>query len=473
MKYQVEKYQEELIALNEAIWTAAETSFEEFVSVKAMTQLLKKYGFQIEEGIGGIETAFKATYGSGTPAIGLLAEYDALDGLSQQGGCFEKRPREETTKGHGCGHNLLGTGVVAAALDLKEYLDVNPEAGTVILYGCPAEESGGGKTLMAGAGVFDEIDVALTWHPCTINASMGCRMLSTCQAAFHFHGVSSHAANAPQRGRSALDAVELMNVGVNYLREHMEMSDRVHYAILNAGGTAPNVIPSEASVIHMVRSETNRRTKELYQRVCDIARGAALMTGTTVDIEFRGGCSNVVPNQVLGELAYDIMVGLGAPKYTKEEEAYVKRFHEIVGEKAVLEDDGAVPHYDMELRRALVKTHPMADFVLPYKMVSDVQTASSDMGDVSQVVPLIQIQTACFTQGSQAHSWLWVSQGVSTYAMKGTLYAGQVMADMGKALFEDHELIENAKAEYRSRMEGVPYECPIPEEWRGKIKLRK
>lgn len=462
MKYQVERFEDELKVLNETIWKAAEIKFEEFTSMNAMADLLKKHGFQVEIGTGGVPTAFRAAYGTGRPVIGLLAEYDALDGLSQQAGVFEKIPRPETTYGHGCGHNLLGTSVAAAALELKDYLDQNHVSGTVIVYGCPAEEGGSGKTLMAGEGVFDEIDAAVTCHPCTINASMGCSMAANCQAYFRFHGISSHAGNAPQKGRSALDAVELMDVGVNFLREHMEMTDRIHYAVTNTGGISPNVVQSEAEVLYLVRSKTNESVKELYERVCDVARGAALMTDTTVDIDFYKACSNVVPNQVMGELAYEAMVKLGPPEYTEEEREYVRKFHELVGEEAVLSDDGAVPHYDMELRRKLVKEHPMADFILPYKLVNMVQTGSSDIGDVSQIVPIVQIETACFTQGAQPHSWLWVSQGLSSYAWKGTMFSGQVMADTVKRLLEQPELVEAAKEEQKRRMGGKKYECPIP-----------
>ena len=196
MRYQTERFEKELRVLNETIWNAAELKFEEFQSMSAMTEFLAAHGFLVEAGTGGIPTAFHAVYGSGRPVIGLLAEYDALDGLSQKAGIFKQEPRPETTHGHGCGHNLLGTGVAAAALDLKEYLEQNPGKGTVIVYGCPAEEGGSGKTIMAGEGVFDELDAALTWHPCTINASMGCSMLANCQAVFRFHGTAVQAGSA-------------------------------------------------------------------------------------------------------------------------------------------------------------------------------------------------------------------------------------------------------------------------------------
>ena len=241
-EYKVKMYEPLLKEMNAKLWDLAEIRFEEKQSSALMLDCLKDHGFQTEAGIGGLPTAYRASYGSGRPVIGLLAEYDALDGLSQQADETEYRPRPETTHGHGCGHHLLGTGIIGAALALSDYLKEHPGKGTVIVYGCPAEEGGSGKTYMARAGAFRDIDVALTWHPSSINASMVGSMLANRQVYFRFHGISSHAGAAPQKGRSALDAVELMNVGVNYLREHMEMTDRIHYAVLNTGGVSPNVV---------------------------------------------------------------------------------------------------------------------------------------------------------------------------------------------------------------------------------------
>lgn len=464
MQYRIERWEKPLADLNQVVWEAAELKFSEYRSAQALADFLSTEGYSVEMGIGGLPTAFRATYGSGSPVIGLLAEYDALDGLSQQPDRFEKCVRPDTTHGHGCGHNLLGVACVGAALELRDYLRDVAAAGTVQVIGCPGEEGGSGKTYMARAGVFNELDVALTWHPCTINASMGCSTLANCQAYFRFHGKASHAAAAPQNGRSALDAVELMNVGVNYLREHMEMTDRVHYAVTNTGGISPNVVQAEAEVLYLVRSSTNEGAKILYERVCDIARGAALMTQTKLDIVFDKACSNVVPNTALGHMMHEQMLRLGPPAYTPEERAWVKKYHQIVGQEAVLSDDGGVPHYNMDERRALIADHPMADFVLPYSEEEQVMTGSSDIGDVSRIVPLVQIETACFTQGAQPHSWLWATQGTSSYALKGMIYAAQVMAEGAKQILSDPELLKKAKAEHHRRIGGQDYQCPIPNE---------
>jgi len=464
MQYQTEQYQEELEVLNQTIWDAAEVLYQEKISARTLADCLEKHGFQVEHGVGGLPTAFKAVYGKEGPSIGLLAEYDALDGLSQKAGLFYKECRAETTHGHGCGHNLLGTAVVAAALVVKDYLDKEQCPGKIVVYGCPAEEGGSGKTYMARAGAFEDIDVALTWHPSTINASMGCRTLANIQAAFRFKGKASHAAIAPEAGRSALDAVELMDVGCNFLREHMGMTDRVHYAIRDTGGVSPNVVQSQAEVLYLVRSERNESAKELFDRVVDIARGAALMTETEMEMQVESAVSDTIPNEVLGKLAYEVMVQLKPPAYSEEECEYIHRLHELVGEGAVLNDDGAVPHYDMENRRKLVMEHPMADFILPYKLVQQVQQGSTDMGDVSQKVPLIQVQTACFAQGTPPHSWMWVTQGTSSYAIKGMLFAGQIMADMAKRLLTDHGLLAQAKEDFYRKKGKRQYICPIPKE---------
>lgn len=464
MRHQAETYKELLFELNDRLWELSEIRFEEYESARIMTEILENHGFQVERGVGGLPTAYRATFGSGKPVIGLLAEYDALDGLSQEADRTEPVKRAGTTHGHGCGHHLLGTGVIGAALVLKDYLAEQEGAGTVVVYGCPAEEGGSGKTYMARAGVFDGLDIALTWHPSTMNAAMTGSLLANCQAYFRFHGKSSHAGAAPQKGRSALDALELMNVGVNYLREHMEMTDRIHYAITNTGGISPNVVQAEAEALYLVRSHDNDSVKELFRRVTNIARGAALMTGTTVEMVFDKACSNVVPSDTLGRLLYDTMVKIGVPEYTEEEKAYIYGYRQVIGAEAADHDLGMLPEFDLETRHRLCKTHPMGDFILPFEPQELVETASSDMGDVSQIAPLLQLQCACFCLGTQPHSWVQVAQGKSSYAKKGMLFAAQTLADAAVTLMETPELVKEAREENRRRTGGKTYHCPIPTE---------
>ena len=463
-EYKVKMYEPLLKEMNAKLWDLAEIRFEEKQSSALMLDCLKDHGFQTEAGIGGLPTAYRASYGSGRPVIGLLAEYDALDGLSQQADETEYRPRPETTHGHGCGHHLLGTGIIGAALALSDYLKEHPGKGTVIVYGCPAEEGGSGKTYMARAGVFDGLDIALTWHPSTMNASMTGSLLANCQAYFRFHGKSSHAGAAPQKGRSALDALELMNVGVNYLREHMEMTDRIHYAITNTGGVSPNVVQAEAEALYLVRSRDNDSAAELFRRVCNIAKGAALMTGTAVEIEFDKACSNVVPSDTLGQLLYDTMKEIGVPEYTKEEQDYIQKFRRVIGDEAADHDMGMLPEFDLEIRFEFCKNHPMGDFILPFEPQDVVEAASSDMGDVSQIAPLLQLQCACFCLGTQPHSWIEVAQGKSSYAVKGMLFAAETLYRAAVKLMEDPKLVEKAKTENVRRTGGKPYHCPIPED---------
>lgn len=466
----IDRYEAVLRALNETIWSAAETRFEEETSVAAQINLLEQAGYAVERGVAGMDTAYVAVIGSGKPVIGLLAEYDALDGLSQQANLCEYKPRPETTKGHGCGHNLLGTGVIGAALVLRDYIQNQGLSGTVKIFGCPGEEGGSGKVFMARAGLFDDVDVALTWHPSTMNAVMTGSMLANVQAYFRFHGTSAHAGAAPHLGRSALDAVELMDVGVNYMREHMEMTDRVHYAITETGGRSPNVVQSYAEVIYLIRSRTTEGAKRLYERVCNIARGAAQMTETTVEIIFDKACSQVVPNHVISKLFHDCMSELGLPPRTQEEREYVKRFSATMPAEIVANDPGQLPpDYQVQARKKLVAEHPDGEFILPFAPVESVVCASSDMGDVSCIAPLVQLQTACFALGTQPHSWQWVAQGTSEFAIHGTLYAGQIMAETTKRLLEQPELVEKAREEWQMRTGGSAYVCPIPDDVSPKV----
>ena len=290
------------VALAKEIWGYAEPSYEETKSAAALVAALKQEGFTIEEGIADIPTAFTATYqcGSGKPVVGFLAEYDALSGLSQKAGCPVQEPVREGGAGHGCGHNLLGAGCYAAAVALKDYLIKEKKDGTVIFFGCPAEEGAGSKQFIARAGYFDNVDFAYTWHPETVNEVGSRGSVAIMGANFTFDGVAAHAGGEPHLGRSALDAVELMNVGCNYLREHMIDAARIHYAYSDPGGTAPNVVQSHAVIKYEVRAPKVSQVQELFTRVVDVARGAALMTGTKMKYEITMAFSDYVPNRTLG-----------------------------------------------------------------------------------------------------------------------------------------------------------------------------
>ena len=462
--YLPEAYREKLRELNAFIWDHGEVKFEEDKAAQAMSSFLQKEGFKVQLGLPDLATAYVATLGSGHPVLGLLAEYDALSGLSQEADALEPKKRLGIDCGHGCGHNLLGTGVLGGALLLRDYLQAHPGAFTLKVFGCPAEEGGSGKTYMARAGLFDGVDAALTWHAGTMNAVMTGRMLANIQAAFTFYGQAAHAAAAPELGRSALDAVELMNVGVNYLREHMAMTDRVHYALLDTGGVSPNVVQARAEVLYLIRSETIKGAQALYERVQQIARGAALMTETRVEVRFDKACSEVVPNEVLARLCYQQMKNLGPPWRTASERDYLAGYQATVAPERIVSDRGLAPDVDPVERERLIRSNPWGEFILPYHPSNLVMPGSSDMGDVSFITPLLQFHTACFAIGTAAHSWQWTAQGKSEVALDGLCYAARVLADTASALVEQPELLTQARAELEHRLQGKKYFCPIPPE---------
>ena len=437
----------ELVAeVADAIWDYAELSMQEVKSAALFVKVLKAEGFQVEEGICGIPTAFSASFGSGGPVIGLLAEYDALSGLSQAAGSTAYHELVKGGSGHGCGHNLLGAGAMAAAIGLKHYLTQTGKSGTVILYGCPGEEGGSGKAFMARDGVFDELDAALCWHP---DENAGVRVqtsLANCQVLYKFNGKAAHAGAEPHLGRSALDAVELMDIGANYLREHMIDQARVHYAITDAGGFSPNVVQPHAEVLYLIRAPRSAQVKELYERVNDIARGAALMTGTTVEIDFVKACSDTILNDTLQRVLYEKMAQIGVPEITEADETFARE----LTEKALMEYPKADP------------VHPIHDELLPYTGQIEYECGSTDVGDVSWVCPTVQAKAATWAFGTPCHSWQAVTQGVMPLAHKMTLYIAKSLAAMGAELMVNAELLERAKQEHRRLVGPEGYVCPIP-----------
>ena len=459
----IDRHARTLCAVSDAIWETPETAFLEFASAKALIDALKDFGFSVTEKVAGIETAFSARYGSGKPVIGILGEFDPLSGLSQAADTAEKIPIAPGEPGHGCGHNLLGVGSVAAAVAIREYLKESNCSGTVIYYGCPGEEGGSGKAFMARDGVFDELDCALTWHPWDINAVSNETSLANYQVAYRFKGVSAHAAAAPHMGRSALDAVELMNVGVQFLREHMIEKARIHYAITNTGGFSPNVVQPEAEVLYLIRAPKNRQVEALFERVNKIAQGAALMTETTMECDFIKACSNVVVNSALLEVFHQSFQALTPPAYTDDEIAFAQEI--------IRSYENPANHYEAEIERytaadqAFLRSQmdkPLFDFIAPPAAVEGFMGGSTDVGDVSWVCPTAQIYVTAKAALTPAHSWQQVAQGKSSIAHKGMLYAGKVIAATAIALLEQPMLIEKAKAEHKMRLGGESYRCAIP-----------
>ena len=430
---------DDLTALSDSIWDYAELSLQEYRSAARLANFMEDEGFTVERGIAGIDTAFCATFGSGTPVIGLLAEYDALDGLHQEAGAMFKSGNGGC--GHGCGHHLLGVGAVGAALAVKAYLqDKGAGCGTVKLYGCPGEEGLASKAFMAREKIFAHLDAALSWHPGDENRVFTGSNQTSLQVLYTFHGISSHAAETPHMGRSALDGVELMNMGVQFLREHMPRTDSVHYAITNAGGVSPNVVQPEAAVLYMVRSDTVPHAKELLARVDKIAQGAALMTETTLARRFLDGTADIVPNAVLEQVLYNNLLDAPTPVYTAEEQRYAAALY------------ATYPHSD--------SPQPISEGVTPYVHSDAHDYGSSDVGDVSWLTPTSQILTATFPAGAPGHSWQNVAIGKHSVAHKGMIYAAQTLCGAVVDLFENPTLLTEARNEWQQKTH-MGYTCPI------------
>jgi amidohydrolase len=449
--------------VSDQIWDFAELSLMEFQSAKLYCEVLAKEGFTVETPIAGIETAFKASYGSGKPVIGILAEYDALTGLSQQAGAVERKELVSGGCGHGCGHNMLGAGSLAAAFAIKKYLE-DGHSGTIIFYGCPGEEGGAAKAFMARDGLWKQLDAALTWHPEDCNEVITGGSNACIQVQYTFHGVASHAAGAPELGRSALDAVELMNIGVQFLREHMTDDARIHYAILDAGGRSPNVVQSASTVLYMVRSKHVAEAVKLQARVDKIADGAALMTETSYTRKFIDGTADCLPNRTLETLMHENFAALGVPQYTPEELDFAKKLAATYPSNQAVPGTGSRMQADYARKiRALQQTsgHAMNDFLLPYFTGEAFRAGSTDVGDVSWLCPTAQCSVASIPNGCPGHSWQIVSCGTTSIAHKAALHAGRVIACTAIDLFAQPERLAQAKAEFDQAAEGG-YVCPIP-----------
>ena len=451
---------ERFASLADRIWNLAELRFQETESAALHVGLLRQAGFRVTENIAGIPTAFVAEAGHGGPIIGILGEYDALSGLSQDSGATICRPSLETGNGngHGCGHHLLGTAAHFAALAVKTYLETEGLPGTVRFYGCPAEEGGSGKTFMARDGAFDDLDAALSWHPDVFTGLFSRSSLANIQAYFRFKGKASHAAASPHLGRSALDAVELMNVGCNYLREHMPPDARVHYAITNSGGISPNVVQANAEVLYLVRAARNPDAAALYERVCNVARGAALMTGCEVEIVFDKACSNLVQNTVLNRVMQANIERLGAPAFSSADNDTAHGYRPSITDDDI---DAAGKH----LGQALRNPAPLFAGVAPYDPArQEVLYGSTDVGDVSWITPTAQCLTACYAFGTPFHSWQMVSQGKLSAAHRGMEQAAKIIAATAIDLVLNPAVLKEAQVELIAYRGGSGYVCPIPDE---------
>ena len=450
--------------LADEIWDHPELSLKEFRAADLYCRKLRELGFEVTEKLCGIETAFCGRFGSGKPVIGILGEFDALSGLSQEAGSTEAKPLIPGGNGHGCGHNLLGVGSLAAACAVKEWLEKSGRPGTVIFFGCPGEEGGAGKAFMAREGLWKKLDAALCWHPSDVNQVKTGTNNSSIQVLYRFRGKAAHAAGDPYNGRSALDAVELMNIGVQFLREHMTDDCRIHYAITDAGGVSPNVVQANASVLYMVRANKVADSVKLQARVDDIARGAALMTGTDFERVFIDGTAELLPNFCIEEALYRNLEEIGVPAYTEEDRRLASAL------KASYPGSGIAGVYgirDPEIEKTLRRLSgngekAINDFIPPLYSTTAFSPGSTDVGDVSWLTPTSQIETVCWPAGVPGHSWQIVACGKSELAHKGMFLAAKVLAGTAVDLLSDGELLARARAEFEERSaEG--YVCPIEE----------
>jgi len=409
------------------IWECAEVGYQEQKSSALLQEQLKSAGFTVKPGVAEIPTAFTAEWGSGQPVIGIIGEFDALPGLSQAAEP-ERHALEAEGPGHGCGHHLFGTASTAAAIAVKEWLVSTKHAGTLRFYGTPAEEGGAGKVYMLRAGLFSDVDVVVTMHPGDRNAASASSNLANITGKFRFRGISAHAAAAPERGRSALDGVEAMDAMVNMLREHVDSDARIHYVITN-GGKAPNVVPDFAEVYYYARHNDMRVLDDIWERIQNAARGAALGTGTTMELEMTGAVWNVLPNSYLVGLMQKNLQSIGGYEYTPAE----RQFAEV-------------------LRKSLTGNLPPLDSANQvFTPEPGIGSASTDLGDVSWNIPTVQLTSATWVPGTPAHSWQAVAAGGTSIGVKGMLVAAKSMALTTIDLFTDATHIQQARAEFDKR----------------------
>lgn len=452
---QVDAAKERLIALSDRVWGMPEVCYTEERSCAEHARELRDQGFRVTENVANIPTAVMGEAGEGGPVIAILGEYDALPGLSQEAGIAEHRPIEQGGHGHGCGHNLLGSAAMLAAVGLKNWLAEQGIAGRVRYYGCPAEEGGAAKAFMVRDGAFDDVDVAISWHPHSFWEIFPPVSLANTRADFVFHGRTSHASASPHLGRSSLDAVELMSVGVNYMREHMPSDARVHYAVLDTGGIAPNVVQSYARVRYSIRASELNGMRELVERVRKIAEGAALMTETRMEMKIISAVSNILGNRPLEETMQSMLEELGPPPFDEADRDFAREIR-----ATLTEQDLAAP---WKVIGREPTDAPLADFTVPLDQPRNLMIGSTDVGDVSWAVPTVQAHAPSIAIGTPLHTWQVVAQGKSAHAHKAMVHVAKAMAGTAVAVLTDPDLMARVKEDHQARTTKTPYVSPIPD----------
>lgn len=457
MRY-IDKMKSVLTGAADRVWELAELALHEEQSAAVLAGILEDEGFKVEMGVAGMPSAFVATWGSGRPVVGFLGEYDALAGLSQKA----IPVREELlpgAPGHGCGHNLLGVGALGGAIGLKQEMEKRQINGTIKYFGCPAEENLSGKAFMARDGLFDDCDVCLTWHPGMLNRVTTGSTLANNAVNITFLGRTAHAAGDPYNGRSALDAVQLMNLGVEFLREHMPPKARIHYVIKD-GGLQPNVVPARATVWYLVRAPRRDQVDELYERVLNCARGAALMTDTRCEIELLKAIWEVLPNKPLEDLLDDCMKRVGPPRFGQYEREFAaeiaKSFAPGQREEALRRE-----HLTPDERK-LLSQQLLNDTLVSRPTVEAEPLGSTDVGDVSWCCPTAQFTTACGVIGTPGHSWQFVAQCGMGIGHAGMITAAKVLAEAGFELMTDPQILRAARQYFEEATGGKKYKSAMP-----------
>jgi aminobenzoyl-glutamate utilization protein B len=424
----INKHQKTFEGVALKIWDWAEVGYQEYKSSELLQSELASHGFTVTQGVADIPTAFIAEFTNGGPVIGILGEFDALPGLMQTSSPF-KEERDDVAAGHACGHHMFGAASAWAAVAVKEWLVRTKTKGTMRFYGTPAEEGGSGKVYMVRAGLFDDVDAVLHWHPSSSNAANAESSNSNKSAKFRFSGVSAHAAGSPEKGRSALDGVEAMNMMVNMMREHIPQESRIHY-VITKGGLAPNVVPDVAEVYYYVRNPRREKVQEIFDWVVKTSEGAAMGTETTVTHEVMHGNYSKLANDTLQKIMHKNLVKRGGIKYTKKENEYAEEIYQTMVSPGNKIGD--------------------QEKVNPYR--TSHTYGSTDVGDVSWVVPQAGLRTATWVPGTAGHSWQGVAAGGTTIGMKGTKLAAQVMADTAQDIFKNPSILDDAKIEYQNRV---------------------
>lgn len=450
----VEAHSADLVALADRVWATPELLYGEFASCATHTEMLRAKGFRVTEAVTGIPTAVMGEAGEGGPVIAILGEYDALPGLSQVAGIAEPQPLVEGGNGHGCGHNLLGAASLLAACAVKDWLAATGTPGRVRYYGCPAEEGGAAKAFMVRDGAFADVDAAITWHPDCFTRVDDPASLANTRMDFAFTGRASHAAATPHLGRSALDAVELMSVGVNYLREHMVNGARIHYAYLDAGGSAPNVVQARARVRYSIRALELADMLALVERVKDVARGAALMTGTQVEARVFSAVSNNLVNEVMDSAMHRVLEELGGVPFDAADQDYARAIQATLGE-----NDLNSPWRGVGMER---RDEALCNWIVPLRPGGEQMIGSTDVSDVTWAVPATEVLVATHAIGTPGHSWQITAQGKAPAAHKGMIHAAKAMARLAQMLCVDRALLADAKAEHAARLARTPYTSPLP-----------